>query len=166
MHRFKFGGIDKKGIYLDETVMRMCFTHRRTMAKLAMELMNEGKDKKAAEVLRYTAKVIPAYNVPHNYSSGSLDMARVWGMLGQKQEAMDIIGKLWHNSIQYMRWYCSLEGMRFESAENDVLMHFYVLQQVASVAKSIDRKWYEKHLPELTTLADIYQQKGGQLYEE
>ena len=166
MHRFKFGGIDKKGIYLDETVMRMCFTHRRTMAKLAMELMNEGKDKKAAEVLRYTAKVIPAYNVPHNYSSGSLDMARVWGMLGQKQEAMDIIGKLWHNSIQYMRWYCSLEGMRFESAENDVLMHFYVLQQVASVAESIDRKWYEKHLPELTTLADIYQQKGGQLYEE
>ena len=166
MHRFKFGGIDKKGIYLDETVMRMCFTHRRTMAKLAMELMNEGKDKKAAEVLRYTAKVIPAYNVPHNYSSGSLDMARVWGMLGQKQEAIDIIGKLWHNSIQYMRWYCSLEGMRFESAENDVLMHFYVLQQVASVAESIDRKWYEKHLPELTTLADIYQQKGGQLYEE
>ena len=166
MHRFKFGGIDKKGIYLDETVMRMCYTHRRTMAKLAMELMNEGKDKKAAEVLRYTAKVIPAYNVPHNYSSGSLDMARVWGMLGQKQEAMDIIGKLWHNSIQYMRWYCSLEGMRFESAENDVLMHFYVLQQVASVAESIDRKWYEKHLPELTTLADIYQQKGGQLYEE
>ncbi len=166
MHRFKFGGIDKKGIYLDETVMRMCYTHRRTMAKLAMELMNEGKDKKAAEVLRYTAKVIPAYNVPHNYSSGSLDMARVWGMLGQKQEAMDIIGKLWLNSIQYMRWYCSLEGMRFESAENDVLMHFYVLQQVASVAESIDRKWYEKHLPELTTLADIYQQKGGQLYEE
>ena len=166
MHRFKFGGIDKKGIYLDETVMRMCYTHRRTMAKLAMELMNEGKDKKAAEVLRYTAKMIPAYNVPHNYSSGSLDMARVWGMLGQKQEAMDIIGKLWHNSIQYMRWYCSLEGMRFESAENDVLMHFYVLQQVASVAESIDRKWYEKHLPELTTLADIYQQKGGQLYEE
>ena len=166
MHRFKFGGIDKKGIYLDETVMRMCYTHRRTMAKLAMELMNEGKDKKAAEVLRYTAKMIPAYNVPHNYSSGSLDMARVWGMLGQKQEAIDIIGKLWHNSIQYMRWYCSLEGMRFESAENDVLMHFYVLQQVASVAESIDRKWYEKHLPELTTLADIYQQKGGQLYEE
>ena len=29
MTRFKYGGIDKKGIYLDETVMRMCYTHRR-----------------------------------------------------------------------------------------------------------------------------------------
>ena len=47
MHRFKFGGIDKKGIYIDETVMRMCYTHRRIMGKLALELINEGKEKQA-----------------------------------------------------------------------------------------------------------------------
>ncbi|MCR4995231.1 MAG: DUF2723 domain-containing protein, partial [Bacteroidales bacterium] len=29
MNRFKFGGIDNPDIYLDETVLRMCYTHRR-----------------------------------------------------------------------------------------------------------------------------------------
>ena len=29
MNKFKFGGIDKPGIYIDENVMRMCYTHRR-----------------------------------------------------------------------------------------------------------------------------------------
>jgi hypothetical protein len=28
---FKFGGVSKPGIYLDETVMRMCCTHRRLL---------------------------------------------------------------------------------------------------------------------------------------
>ena len=29
MNKFKFGGIDKPGIYIDENAMRMCYTHRR-----------------------------------------------------------------------------------------------------------------------------------------
>ncbi|MBR1504670.1 MAG: DUF2723 domain-containing protein [Prevotella sp.] len=165
MHRFKFGGIDQPGIYLDETVMRMCYTHRRIMAKLALELINENKDKQAAEVLNYTAKQIPSYNVAHNYSSGSLDMARAWAILGQKKEAMAIVNDMWRNSTQYMRWYCSLDGMRFESSQNDVLMHFYILQQVEAVARTVDAKWADSHMDELAELADIYEQKGGRLYE-
>jgi hypothetical protein len=165
MHRFKFGGIDREGIYIDETVMRMCYTHRRIMAKLALELIKEGKDKKALEVLRYTQKVIPDYNVPHNYSSGSLDMARAWSILGEKKEALGILNSLWKNSMQYMRWYTSLEGMRFTSSQNEVLMHFYILQQAESVAESVDDKWAEKHMPELNTVVSIFEQKGGQLYE-
>ena len=39
---FKFGGVSTPGIYLDETVMRMCRTHRRLMIDLATELVSEG----------------------------------------------------------------------------------------------------------------------------
>ena len=42
MHKFKYGGLDKPGLYLDETVMRMCYTHRRLFVQLAMNLMSEG----------------------------------------------------------------------------------------------------------------------------
>ena len=166
MHRFKFGGIDKPGIYLDETVMRMCYTHRRTMAKLALELMYEGKDKKAEEVLRYTEKMIPSYNVAHNYSSGSLDMARTWASLGHKKEALSIISQMWKTSTQYMKWFCSLEQYRFEAAKNDCLIHFYVLEQLASLTETIDQQTYDKQLKELTLLGNIFEQRGGQLYEE
>ncbi len=163
MHRFKFGGLDKPGLYLDETVMRMCYTHRRTMSRLALELLNENKDKKAEEVLKYTAKMIPTYNVPHNYSSGSMDMARGWAMLGQKKQALDILNSLWENSVQYMKWYCSLSGFRFDSAKQDCLMHFYILQQVNALVQTIDPKLAEQEMKELTILASIYQEKGGNL---
>ncbi len=166
MHRFKFGGLDKPGIYIDETVMRMCYTHRRIMAKLALELLYEGKDKKAEEVLRYTEKMIPSYNVAHNYSSGSLDMARVWASLGKKKEAIAIINKMWQNSAQYMKWFCSLEDFRFNSAKNDCLMHFYILEQLAGLTEAIDEKLYDQRMKELTILGNFYEQRGGKIYEE
>ena len=163
MHHFKFGGIDQKGIYLDETVMRMCYTHRRIMAKLALELIDEGEDKKAEEVLRYTTKQIPTYNVPNNYSSGSLDMARAWVMLGNHKEALKIMNEMWKNSSQYMRWYCSLSGYYFESSANDCAIQIYIMQQLIALADSFDEKWADNRMKELTEIATVYQQKGGNL---
>ena len=166
MHRFKFGGLDKPGIYLDETVMRMCYTHRRIMAKLAVELVAEGKNKKAEEVLRYTAKMIPTYNVRHSYSSGSIDMARAWSVLGNKKEAMAIINDMWNNSEQYLKWYLSLTGFRFDGAKSDCLLHFYILQQLVSLTDGIDRAKADLQYKQLAVLSNIYEEKGGSLYEE
>ena len=163
MHHFKFGGIDQKGIYLDETVMRMCYTHRRIMAKLALELIDEGEDKKAEEVLRYTTKQVPSYNVPINYSSGSLDMARAWVMLGNHKEALKIMNAMWKNCSQYMRWYCSLSGYYFESSANDCAVQMYIMQQLIALADSFDEKWADNRMKELTEIATVYQQKGGNL---
>ena len=163
MHRFKFGGLEKRGLYLDETVMRMCYTHRRIMAKLALELLNEGKDKEAREVLEFTDKKIPTYNVRHNYSSGSLDMARAWAALGDKKQAISIIKSMWTNSAQYMFYYCSLNGVRFKSAENDAVMHFYILQQLVGLAQTIDKSWSDERMVELGALVKLFEDKGGNL---
>ncbi len=163
MKRFKFGGIDKPGIYLDETVMRMCYTHRRIMAKLAVELVNEDDNKKAEEVLRFTAKQIPSYNVAHNYSSGSMDMARAWAIVGNNKEALKIMNDLWKTSTQYMRWYCALEGFRFDSAQNDCAIQLYIMQQLVALADTFDSQWADKHMKELSQLAALFEQKGGNL---
>ena len=42
MNKFKFGGIDNPDVYLDETVHRMCDTHRRLFVQLASQLIKEG----------------------------------------------------------------------------------------------------------------------------
>ena len=39
MNKFKFGGLETPGLYLDETVMRMCYTHRRLFGELAKNLL-------------------------------------------------------------------------------------------------------------------------------
>ncbi len=166
MHRFKFGGADTKGVYLDETVMRMCYTHRRIMARLALQLINEGNDKQATEVLRYTEKVLPAYNIPHNYSSGSLDMARAWAAMGNQQEAMKLINQLWKNSAQYVTWYCNLDGQQFNLSEDSCYMHIYILNQLLQLGSNIDEKWGEKREATLSKILDAFQAKGGRLGAE
>ena len=163
MNRFKFGGIEQKDIYLDETVMRMCYTHRRIMAKLAYELIIEGQNEKAEKVLRYTAKQIPSYNVAHNYTSGSMDMARSWASLGNKKEALAIMDDLWKSASQYMRWYCNLDGFRFEAAQNDCAVQLYIMQQLIGLGDTIDQKWSDKRMKELNQLAGFFESKGGNL---
>ena len=166
MHKFRFGGLDTPGIYLDETVMRMCWTHRRAFVNLAMNLINEGDDKKAAKVLAYLDKNIPEYNVPVNYQSGSLDEARVYAHLGQKQKAMDMFKKLFDNSYQYAAWYCSLEDMRFLSAQRDALLHFYIMNQILVEANDINEKWAKAQQVRMNGLLQLYRSKGGSFGDE
>ena len=166
MHKFRFGGLDTPGIYLDETVMRMCWTHRRAFVNLAMNLVNEGDDKKAAKVLAYLDKNIPEYNVPVNYQSGSLDEARVYAHLGQKQKAMDMFKKLFDNSYQYAAWYCSLEAMRFLSAQRDALLHFYIMNQILVEANDINEKWAKAQQVRMNGLLQLYRSKGGSFGDE
>ena len=65
MNRFKNGGLEKPGLYLDETIMRMCYNHRRLYAQLALELCQEEKMDKAAKVLAKMEKDIPEYKYQH-----------------------------------------------------------------------------------------------------
>ena len=166
MNKFRFGGLDTPGIYLDETVMRMCWTHRRAFVNLAMNLVNEGEDKKAANVLAYLDKNIPEYNVPVNYQSGSLDEARVYAHLGQKQKAMDMFKKLFNNSYQYAAWYCGLEDFRFVSAQRDALLHFYIMNQILVEANDINEKWAKTQQVRMNGLLQLYRSKGGSFGDE
>ncbi len=164
MTRFKFGGIDQPGIYLDETVMRMCYTHRRIISQLAVRLISEGKEAKATKVLNFLEKNIPTFNVPHTYSSGSMDMARAWAALGNKAKAKEILEALFTNSAQYAYWYNTLDGSAFTMSQDSWLMHFYIMQQVLMVAESVDQKLYEAKVNELNALTRIFESKGGNLY--
>ena len=166
MNKFRFGGLDTPGIYLDETVMRMCWTHRRAFVNLAMNLVNEGEDKKAANVLAYLDKNIPEYNVPVNYQSGSLDEARVYAHLGQKQKAMNMFKKLFNNSYQYAAWYCGLEDFRFVSAQRDALLHFYIMNQILVEANDINEKWAKTQQVRMNGLLQLYRSKGGSFGDE
>lgn len=161
MHRFKFGGIDKEGIYIDETVMRMCYTHRSIFVQLAMNLISEGDNKKAAEVLAYLDKKIPTSNVPVDFSSGSLDQARAYAAIGNKAKAMELAKQLWTKSQQYMNWYLSLDGVRFASSQHDCLLHMHVLQSVAMLGTQVEPAWGEKKLNELDKIFEAYRAKGG-----
>lgn len=166
MTRFKFGGLDKKGIYLDETVMRMCYTHRRLFAQLALNLIQEGKKDKAAKALAYAEKVMPEYNVPMNYLSGGLDIAKAYALLGNKAKAKQAISSVFKNAHQYMVWYNSLSGSRFMQSQQDCMMHLYVMNSCIDIAHMVDNKWAASLMKQFNADAATYQSKGGRLLGE
>ena len=163
MNRFKFGGVSTKGIYLDETVMRMCYTHRRLLSQLAINLVNEGKNDKAARVLALADKELPDENVPADYQSGSLEIARSYAAIGQKEKAKDLLQKLWTKSAQYISWYCSLDASRFNASSRECMYHLYILQQELQLTQLVDTKLAEKMDAHLQQLLALYQTKGGNL---
>ena len=161
MKRFKFGNVSQPGIYLDETVMRMCYTHRRLMAQLAAHLANEGHNDQAAEVLAKAEKELPNYNVPADFQSGSLDMARTYARIGKKAEATKLIDELWKKSTQYMQWYCSLSPSRFAGAQQDCMLHLYVMQQLLDIASQADEALGDKLASQFEQIYSIYHSCGG-----
>ena len=161
MTRFKYGGLEKKGIYLDETVMRMCYTHRRLFAQLALHLIAEGKLDKAKKTLAYAEKVIPSYNVPMNYLSGGLDIAKAYAHLGNKAKATETLKAIFDNSHQYMKWYNSLTGSRFTQAQQDCIMHIFIMNMCVDTADTFDKTLANKFNQLFTADVTTYHNKGG-----
>ena len=54
MNKFKFGGIDNPDIYIDENILRMCYTHRRMFGQVITQLLREGKKDKVRKALEYS----------------------------------------------------------------------------------------------------------------
>lgn len=166
MNRYKWGGMEQKGLYIDETVMRMCYTHRHLMADLALQLIAEGKTDKALNVLRKSEKVLPSYNVPNTYLSGAADLAKAYALLGKKNDAQRIIDQVWKDSKQYAQWYVGLEGNLFTMSQNDVLKYIYIMQATADVEGLISSTKAEKMLSDINAIYVYYQKKGGQPFEQ
>ena len=163
MTRFKFGNLKQKGLYIDETTMRMCYTHRRLLAQTALQLLSEHKNKKAIDILKKADVEIPDYNVPIDYMSGGLDMARGWILAGQKQKAAEYVGKVWKTASQYLSYYLSLDANRFAQAQNDCIRQIMIMQSTCEVASMVDQKTAKKYEDLLNKLYTLYHGRGGQM---
>lgn len=165
MNRFKWGGLDKPGLYIDETVMRMCYTHRHLLAQLAMQLIAEGQNAKAEKVLRKAEKVLPEYNVPYTFLSGAADMARAYALIGKKADAARILNKVWADAKSYADYYLQLTGSRFMMSQNDVLRQLYIMQNIADITQACDHSLADQRLKTVNALYAVYQAKGGAPYD-
>ena len=165
MNRFKWGGLDKPGLYIDETVMRMCYTHRHLFATLAMQLIAEGQNAKAEKVLRKSEKVLPEYNVPYTFMSGASDLARAYALIGKKADAARILNKVWTDAKSYADYYLQLTGSRFMMSQNDVLRQLYIMQNIADMTQACDKNLADQRLKTVNALYAVYQAKGGTPYQ-
>ena len=153
MNKFKFGGIDKPGIYIDENAMRMCYTHRRIFSQLANQLIKEGKNDKAKAALDYGEKMIPACNVPYDFQNGAVQIAEAYYKLGETAKADAIMKQLADKAVEYMTWYMSMSDSRFMYASREYEYHWAILDREVKIMKQYQSQ-----------LAGVYEPKVDELY--
>lgn len=157
MTKFHFGGISNPDIYLDETILRMCYTHRRLFATLAKQLLAEGKTDLALKVVERAAKAIPATTVPHSYIGGSMELANAWLVLGYKEKAETIILDLARNASEYLAWYASLSPKLRNMSQQDIMYSLYQLNNATEALRGADSSKAEEYTRKLDMYTGIFQ---------
>lgn len=132
MNKFKWGGVDKPGVYLDETVMRMCKSYRSALfADLANALIYEGKNDKALKVLDKAVEVFPPENVPYDYSIFMI--GQLYYAVDQNEKGEQILNAVADNSMRVLRWIHRLSPDKFAGVEAELRHHLYVMQELLSI---------------------------------
>ena len=156
MHKFKFGGLEAPGLYIDENLSRMCMSLRRVFSLLINQLMKEGKTDKAREVLRYADEHIPTYNIPYDYQNGALDMADAWYQLEEKQEGDRIADALANKEVEYITWYLSLSDYHLTLPQDNCEYHLALLDRIVKSLKAYESPLAANYEDKLDELYEIY----------
>ncbi len=141
MHKFRYGGMNTPGIYIDENLMRMCRTHRMMFMQLADALLREGQYDKCREVLDYGEEMFPSYNIPYDYTSAS--MASLYYALGTEEDiakANAMMSKVAETCREYLVWGDALNKEQRRGAQSTLRHQIGVLGFVLQCMDRADQK--------------------------
>ncbi|MCI6143582.1 MAG: DUF2723 domain-containing protein [Bacteroidales bacterium] len=137
MNRFKYGNVAAKNIYLDETVMRMCSTHRNMFILLVKQLLNEGKTDKARKALEKCKQVLPPENIP--YDDYDTDVVTAWLGVGNTKEASRVALAIFGAAHDYLNWGNTLSDERQAHLMEKFRGKLSVLYRILEIQDKFDK---------------------------
>ncbi len=136
--KFKWGGIEKPNVYIDENNMRMLMNFRNNFARLAKQFIREGKKDKAIEVLDKSLQVMPIKKVPLNVFA--VGIIEAYYLAGDTAKANELAKNLDNNAEQELAFYFSLDKDAQNSLDNDKRKALVALQEVTRMANTYKQK--------------------------
>jgi hypothetical protein len=103
MEKFAFRGMDDPDNYFDDEFRRFTSNHRSAINSVAIALLDEDDLDRAAEILKYSLKVMPDKAIPYDLASGQ--SVPLLFEVGEDDLALDIIEKISHKSVQMLDFY-------------------------------------------------------------
>jgi hypothetical protein len=132
MNKFTFGGLNHKGVYVDQTSMRQTYNFRNLFARLSDEWSMAGNKQRAVEVLDKCMTELPIENVPMTYyflqiiesyyKAGALDKGKMYSDLLLKQ------------CQDELRYYAKYAGKGFSRVKQDAEMDYRAFDMAYSIA--------------------------------
>ena len=137
MHRFRYGGLNTKGIYVDEDVKRMANTHQLIMGVLIDSLLQQGDLKRALSVCHKWQKEMPQENVP--YTEYALSMARCYYMTHQPEQGDEIVSSLLRRSDEWLSWINTIKPSRRAGSLYNRYTWMQTMEQALVIAEQFER---------------------------
>ncbi len=144
MNKFTWGGIDNPDVYLDENNLRMTSNIRSNFARLATELLKEGKRDKAMKALDHCLEVVPMDIVPAGFHMVSI--VEAYYKAGEFAKAEPIIKAIQYQAENHLNYYFSLDKKFRDAAVNDIRINLYLLQSIYSLTKQYQQDELNKVL--------------------
>jgi len=138
MNKFKWGNIANPKVYIDENNMRMLSNFRNNFARLAEQLLDEGKVDSAVKVLDKCFNVMPVEQVPLNY--WALPLIEQYYRSKQTAKANDLAQKLFETISDETRYYYRLKGDIAKNLDNEKQMCLYTLSQLGKITDANKQK--------------------------
>ena len=137
MHRFRYGGLSTKGIYVDEDVKRMANTHQLIMGVLIDSLIQRGDLKRALNVCHKWQKEMPQENVP--YTEYALSMTRCYYMARQPEQGDEILSTLLRRSDEWLSWINTIKLSRRAGSLYNRYTWMQTMEQALVVAEQFEK---------------------------
>ncbi|MDR1813453.1 MAG: DUF2723 domain-containing protein [Tannerella sp.] len=145
MNKFKWGGLEKPGLYLDETVMRMCKSQRGVIfADLAISLLEEGKIDSAKKVLDKCLEVFPEANVP--FDNTMLPIINLYLRTGQTEKAEEIAAKVINRSMTEIDWIFRLKPTQRNQVMDTLRDDLEATRQLLSLIYQYDKDFTQSYM--------------------
>ena len=157
MHRFRYGGLSTKGIYVDEDVRHLADTHQLVMGVLIDSLLQQGDTRRALAVCRKWQQEMPQENVP--YTDAALSMARCYYLTHQPNQGDEIVNSLLHRSEEWLSWIETISPLRRNGSRYSHHSWMQTMQLALTVAVQFERKdIYHQYSKQYEHYIEQYQQ--------
>ena len=143
MHRFRYGGLNKKGIYVDEDIKRMAYYHQLIMGVLIDSLLEQGDTERALTVCRKWQQEMPHENVP--YTEYALAMARCYYTARQPELGDAIAGDLLRRSAEWLSWIDTIRPSRRGGSLYSRHIWLQAMEQALRLAVQFERTELSNH---------------------
>ena len=146
MTKFLWGGMDKKGVNLDENCVRMTGNLRMQMGVLAGALINEGKNKKAKLVLDKCLEVMPDENI--SYDATIFTICAAYYQIDETKKANELAKKLFDIFEGDLKVYNGQKGIHRVAFNREMNQAKEILKRLAGLTAQFKQESLSKEFIE------------------
>ena len=144
MNKFLWGGLDQKGVSLDENCTRMASNMRMQMATLAGALINKGQKQKAEKILDLCLEKMPDENV--RYEATLYTVIAGYYQIGNMKKATELSAKLFDIYENDFKVYQSQKSIHKVAFNREIGQAKEIMRRLVMLAEQFKQDAHSKDL--------------------